>query len=275
MLPLQISLRQEKWLKMRTEPKNQDYQILFQQAWSSTRKSTKKTFPIKRNERNKKEVNTSSSRVPRSQSPFIQLPLSTSYPHHPLYLPLTLLLRRILPQRSTIPNRIPQTHQNTSQFITSNIFLQQIPRNFSKAPKTFPLPERLSQLFLRLVNTNLIAEIPPKPTMHPLPKRLQPEHVLCLSYKCIRIWSQWLLRPQAEEGRPIDNGTVVGWFPCRHLIWYIYFKWEKLQKKKKKAEDEGVRCQTNNVSRIVQAKFMVLRKFKDQPMIFKNSGVNL
>lgn len=83
--------------------KIKDYQTLFERSSSDTLRSTRKIFPNKKYEKNKKEVHFISSQAPRHQSSYVQPAPSIRYLHHRVCPQLTLPVLCILPWWSITP----------------------------------------------------------------------------------------------------------------------------------------------------------------------------
>lgn len=132
--------------------KIKEYQILFEQASSSSRGSTKKGFPSKRNKKNKKKVYIISGQIPWPQSSYIQAATGYQLSSLPSTLPSSYPLRTLYPPIAVLPSSRATTPPYPQNSATN--YHQQYrpsskpPNNSKKVSRNFSLLQKpLSQLF--------------------------------------------------------------------------------------------------------------------------------
>lgn len=111
------------------------------------------------------------------------------YPSCPIYqlssqplFAFCLPCSRSLSPRNDLPSSVVSTyHQIHRLIITTNNVQQTSLVTPIKLPALCPHREPLFQLFLKLLNANLIARVPPKPTSRPPPKGYNP-NLCCASH---------------------------------------------------------------------------------------------
>lgn len=199
--------------------KIKDYQTLFEQPLRGIRGSIKKIFSALDTENREREVHTIRSHASRHQQSVVYpAPVyhisASSPPYHATYRPQPIYY----PHQPHLSNRSHNQRQQNRQQNNPQRSSDKVVRNFT------PFSEPLSEIYPKLLSSNLITRIQPKPSSSPSPKD-HDQSVRCAYHMDAPrhdINSCWAFKHKVQD--LIDSGVIAITLQLRMSLRTLYLQ---------------------------------------------------